>query len=530
MTRKTPVFHHVRSHKRSGYPVDQYNRGHGKASTVNRSPSSRWGETYNGRSVDYQKLKVNQKERRRWIERMWIWKHPGRVDFNINAQTKTGATSRYSYRTWELVKNRNQLDLLAHQGLDRSRKDVLKYKNYAGNNIYIGSGTFSKRNTIALHTRRILRNQFTIAENRAMGSVFVEGTMSNSGAWGSNAGYPKFKGNYMRLDPKIYDSDIVVTHEFIHAMRWGLGDHNLDRTREEKETELETVCRIPKSSIIAMGGSQRFVPGYYMYVPDLKRIRRISGYRAYDEAVKKSMLHDRKVIMGSENAKMKGKSLRRRLNSPLFHKTVISQAHFSPAEKLDRYFLIKDDGIERRLHIRYGIIQTVATIKRDFIKEYGKDVEVWEYQDGKKVKFISPTKSKQKGFRLFAGKRFDAIAPFFTNIVKAEKRASGIRKNGDFARITAHNDGFVVWRRYRKKSKISTKKKLKIKEINDAITRSEPAKDVGMKAELRKDGSILYSQTFHASTGDYKGKISFNQILSRLWGKDIRYLKKKYGR
>lgn len=388
MTRKTPVFHHVRSHKRSGYPVDQYNRGHGRASTVNRSPISRdrFGQRI---KADLTKVWVNQKERRRWIERMWIWLHPGRVDFNINAQTKTEATSRYSYRTWELVANRNQLDLLSPQGLDRSRKDVMKFKNYAGNNIYIGSGMEAKRNKIASHTRRILRNQFTIAENRAMGSVFVEGTMGNTGAWGSNAGYPKFKGNYMRLDPKIYDSDIVVTHEFIHAMRWGLGDHVRDRTREEKETELETVCRIPKSSITGMdGGSQRFVPGYYMYVPDLKRIRRTSGYGAYKDAVIQSMLHDRKVIMGSVDAKMKGISLRRRLNSDLFKKTVISQAHFSPAEKLDRYFLIKDNGIERSLHIRYGKIQTVATIKRDFIKEYGKDVEVWEYQDGKKVKFL----------------------------------------------------------------------------------------------------------------------------------------------
>lgn len=74
------------------------------------------------------------------------------------------------------------------------------------------------------------------------------------------------------------------------------------------------------------------------------------------------------------------------------------------------------------------------------------------------------------------------------------------------------------------------KKQRKIDEINIAIHKSEWAKEEGMKAELRADGSILYTKDFQAGHGKYRGRITFNEILSRLHGKDARFLKKKYGR
>lgn len=69
-------------------------------------------------------------------------------------------------------------------------------------------------------------------------------------------------------------------------------------------------------------------------------------------------------------------------------------------------------------------------------------------------------------------------------------------------------------------------KKEKAKDINTAIKRSETARKVKAKAEVRADGGIRYS----VETNMYRMKVPFSVILSLLWGKDMRSLKKKYGR
>lgn len=383
MTRKSPVHHHVRSHSRSGFSVNKYERGHGKAPVItNVKLSSRYFLTPEERLRKLQQLKVNPKNRRDWVEQMWRWEHKGRVDFNIDAKTKLGAETSYSYLGWRTNPKQPISDLIEQKGLDRSRRDVFKFKNLAGNNIYIGSGSEKKRKLLAFHVRRILIKQFTGEENRAMGSVFVEGSCPRVDALGSNAGYPRYHANFVSIKPKSYDDDEVITHELIHAMRWGFGQHSMDRNKEEKETELETICRIPKHSIT---GREFWIGGYYLYVPSI-RAERDRTKRA--ELIKKAMLHDRKVIMGSEDAQMKGKPLRRRINSRRFFDTEMSKAHFSPAELLDRYFVVLDQGLRSNVHIRYAKPPKVATIKKEFVQEYGKGVKVWEYQDGKKVKFL----------------------------------------------------------------------------------------------------------------------------------------------
>jgi len=71
----------------------------------------------------------------------------------------------------------------------------------------------------------------------------------------------------------------------------------------------------------------------------------------------------------------------------------------------------------------------------------------------------------------------------------------------------------------------------KAKDINTAIKRSAEARDVDAKAELIDSKRIEYSMIGKTPTGrSYRMRISFNKVLSLLWGEDMRRLKKKYGR
>ena len=74
-------------------------------------------------------------------------------------------------------------------------------------------------------------------------------------------------------------------------------------------------------------------------------------------------------------------------------------------------------------------------------------------------------------------------------------------------------------------------KEEKVKDINAAIHRSSTAMKSKAKAELLKDGRIQYSiQTTTRGGKLYRIKVSFMNILSLLYGEDMRQLHRKYGR
>ena len=450
--RKSPIFHHVRNHTRDGHSVGRYERGHGKAprssivsrdSSLIHKPRVRRIQTREERLT---KLHVGAKSRKEWIQEMWEWKHKGAIDFNINAQTKKIPKSNIDYRVWQYQKKQPYMDLIDEHGFDRSRKDVMKFKSPSGTNVYVGSGSKNKRRILGLNARLILRNNFTIAEVKSMGRMFFEASNPRS-ALGTCWYHPRMKASYMGFKAKTIDHEKVVTHEVIHAYRFRSGLRTRDRNTEEKITELETMCRVSENAIRTEpthGG------GYYQYiVPKKDRSLYWSNQAEYNRIVREAMLSDRKIILGDLKSR-KGVALRNRIREH-YGQTQIAKVHFSSAELLDRSFVVKDDGILQDIHVRYEFPTSLAQIKKEFIEDFGKDVEVWEWRDGKKIKILAGLpESDPEGFRIFAGKRFEGIAPFYPKKVDADERANGIKSQGDFARVTKHNKGYVVWRRYRK--------------------------------------------------------------------------------
>lgn len=427
--RKSPVRHIVHP-KHNRYSVSQYPRGQGKHSPV--TVQRRGGFIDIDTEAQLQKLQVAVKSRKKWIVYMWRWKHKGRVDFNIRAKSKIPAENLWDYHNWFANSNQPTSDLVDRYGLDRPRKDVLKFKSPPGNNVYVGSGSDKRRTKLGFATRRILRNQFTDEEIRAMGTLFLEGSSPKRGALGSCSYYTNYGNNYILIRQEALDDDKVITHELIHARRFGMNESPRDRDKMEKMVELETTCRIPLDSIKRKdthGG------GYYQHVPSVKRIPYWKDRAGYEKAVRDAMIFDRKAVMGDENRVMKGKALRERVTMK-YHLTQIAKAHFSPAELLDRYFIVKDEGISSKVHIRYEKPPTVAQIKSDFIQEYGKDVEVWELQDGKKVKFLTPSGASKvvtydksditmgSGFKcLYCKERFAKVGLMYDHAISTHPRA-----------------------------------------------------------------------------------------------------------
>ena len=107
--------------------------------------------------------------------------------------------------------------------------------------------------------------------------------------------------------------------------------------------------------------------------------------------MRKYQKEDRELLLGRKSGKgIKGKTLDRRVTE-CYSKSHIKKAHFSPAERLDNYYLIETkDGRKFEVHIRTDPKPgknppPLSKIRRDLKQEY-KGAKVYEYQDGKKVK------------------------------------------------------------------------------------------------------------------------------------------------
>jgi len=65
-------------------------------------------------------------------------------------------------------------------------------------------------------------------------------------------------------------------------------------------------------------------------------------------------------------------------------------------------------------------------------------------------------------------------------------------------------------------------KQEKVGMINEALSKSNIAKEKQAEAYLNEDGHIRYHMLYNAATGPYFGKATFRQILSLMWGEDMR--------
>jgi hypothetical protein len=172
-----------------------------------------------------------------------------------------------------------------------------------------------------------------------------------------------------------------MIHELVLALQHGRNEWTrYDVDEVEKKTELETVARLPAETI---RGEYIRTTGYYQYHPSLKGIGDDNERR---EKIINLMLEDKKLVDESMEG-LKGKGLKEAIDRA-YPRSNIAQVHFSPAEKLDRYFTVEKGRFREDIHMRFTEPKKVKLEKivKGLVKYYGPGVKVYEWRDGKKVR------------------------------------------------------------------------------------------------------------------------------------------------
>jgi len=287
--------------------------------------------------------------------------------------------------SWEKDPRHRTSDILY---LDMPRGDVVSFKSKAGRKVYVGSSIRARREALKAAAKNVLDSNFTVDEVRSMGGLYFEASCPTRRA-AATCEHVRLGGgrdaNIISVKRDYLDNEWVLTHELVHARRFGTGESLtcFDRNAEEKRTELETVARVKDFENIHVGYYQYLArkPGGWTVI--IKGGKRRMTHPKVEEAIKK----DRIGLTGSLNKSLKGKEAVERVKE-YYPKSEIFKVHFSEPEKLDRYFLVKVGGMEINLHVRYDEPVTLDQIREDMRRAYGPDAEVWEYIEGKKKRIL----------------------------------------------------------------------------------------------------------------------------------------------
>ena len=290
-------------------------------------------------------------------------------------------------------------------GFDHPRKDIVVRTPKSGKAIRIGGNTFSDRSTLAFAAEELLNKNFTREEVRKMNLYFEANPISVPGVAGTHILY-RSEGRKPISTIAVSANDLteaLVTHELVHALRAADGRRNTDIDSEEIETEYETTLRLQEPAKAR---------GYYMFVPGVH-----DGHGGYNlPKMVDAALSDRVLATGTTDKPLKG----RRLTHDVVPNTVkysridtarsvfddeglvghsIGEAQPLIAEDVDTYFQIKlPDRTKADYHIRFVKARPpLKEIKKHLKEKFGKNIDAWEWRDGRKVQLISrPKKTRSR--------------------------------------------------------------------------------------------------------------------------------------
>ena len=325
------------------------------------------------------------------------------IDYGKKAKARRPPTPE-NYAAW-FGGGHRKYDL---EGYDHPRPDIKKipktYYKYAG----APKGRVSK---VTQMGEKIFRKNFTAKERKDIGKVFIDSSAPKSkGAVGTDIYYPSDKMNVIHIAPEYTGDEDVVTHELIHARRYGTTGRLRDINRDEKETEFENIGRLSSTH-----GKRA---GYYQYVKGgLKNER-------------KGINHDRILLTGSLTKQRKGKRYMADVKAK-YPQSIIKDAHFSPAENLDRYFqIILPSGKRAEVHRRYkpNVKESKSKILKQFKAKFGTDIKAYEWENGKRVRIGGTVRRKGATRKPKARVRKRTVRTKKAPIKKTPKKVSVKRK------------------------------------------------------------------------------------------------------
>ena len=283
-------------------------------------------------------------------------------------------------------------------GFDHPRMDILVEKTPGGKQIRTGGNDFPTRSVLANAAREVLDNNFTKNEVRDTELYFEAAGTRMMGAAGTCESR-KRRGrdvSIISISRHNVDED-VLTHEIVHAIRAADGRAVKDRDIDELATEYETALRVQ---------NPWRVRGYYKFIP--------GGMdtlgRSNSNTIANAVIADRILATGATGKPMKGWKLTHDVVPNTIKNSRIATAKPSlheyheeryglqqmVAEDVDTYFQIKlPNRTTTEYHVRFVKARPpLKEIKKHLKEKFGKNIEAWEWKDGKRVRLISRRKKR----------------------------------------------------------------------------------------------------------------------------------------
>lgn len=292
-------------------------------------------------------------------------------------------------------------------GFDHPRTDIRVKKTKAGKTIRTGGNTPPDRVMLSGIATKVLNENFTKAEVRSM-NLYFEGSpgvqnINVAGTCSTHRGVGEPVSTISVPSSEVCEG--IVTHEIVHALRAIDGRRNTDRDLEEIDTEYETALRVQNP--------HEWRGGYYQFIPGAMQEHGVPDRPSVEAAV----LADRVLATGATDKPLKGRRLTHKIVPKTVRRSRIETArsaldfdtflhgprtaeHYGLrqmiAEDVDVYFQIKlPDKSTVEYHIRFDEARpSLAKIKKHLKERFGKNIEAWEWEDGKRVRLISRRKKR----------------------------------------------------------------------------------------------------------------------------------------
>lgn len=334
MNRRSPIRHKVKKHTRSGYTITSYERGSGS--------------------------------------------HPTRVKKHVVV-----GQSSVKVPDW-LIKETGK----ALKGVDP--KDITLLRIVDGTHIFTGVAppyTSDIHRKLDYICNRVVDESFTPGELGTLGCIGIF-CIPELGFLGT-----PYEGFFHSSLPDgimiaVNVNNMIpgtIIHELIHGLRGIRGTGPRDFDVEEKQTELEEVARIKN---IYSDANWNIGSGYYQFVDSVADAWGDSDEVTTEvlDAIMRAVEHDRLLLTGSLDKNLVGEAAITR-TAQKYPESVISTAWFSPAERVDRYFVVQRPGMrEADVHLRFDDPPDESKVMSGLTKLYGSDAEIWEWKDGMKVR------------------------------------------------------------------------------------------------------------------------------------------------
>jgi hypothetical protein len=294
----------------------------------------------------------------------YVWQGGRSARSDVARKAKT-VYMRDQYADW--LPQKNLLDI---EHIDVPEDNILCSHVY-GKPVWFGTGQASVTRKVAKLGSEVLASNFSANEIRKMKNIYVDLGGTNNQRY---AGVTCFLAQGVAvLIASKYINDVdkfesVLTHEFIHIRRSFDKEYTLDRNDDEKRTELERIARVARP--------WKGVHGYYAYAKKTEEDSLTMEDR---------MIKDREGMTGSMTKKLKGVEAVRRARE-YYPQSEIAKVHFSPPEKIDRYFDVTAPIGHYSVHVWYPEAPRYRKVNYDLKSIFGDDARIFEWNNGKRAR------------------------------------------------------------------------------------------------------------------------------------------------